>query len=69
MDIWFEFLNVHMNEKTTTCHYYRGFKWKNINIYSILIFFFMIQRPFRFICLFKVNINFDHKLVKDAKHF
>ncbi len=32
MDFWFEFLDIHMNEKTITCHDYHGFKWKNINI-------------------------------------
>jgi hypothetical protein len=31
----FEFLNIHMNEKTTTCHDCHGFKWQNINIYPI----------------------------------
>jgi hypothetical protein len=36
MDFWFEFLDIHMNEKTTTCHDCHGFKWQNINIYSIL---------------------------------
>jgi hypothetical protein len=38
MDFWFEFYDVHMNEKIT-CHNSHGFKWKNINIYSLLTFF------------------------------
>jgi hypothetical protein len=46
MDIWFEFLNVHMNEKTTTCRDYHGFKWQNINIYPILIIFLYDPMPF-----------------------
>jgi hypothetical protein len=36
MDFWFEFLDIHMNEKTITCH---GFKWQEFNIYAILIIF------------------------------
>jgi hypothetical protein len=36
MDFWFEFLDIHMNEKAITYHDYHGFKWKNINIYPIL---------------------------------
>jgi hypothetical protein len=39
MDFWFEFLDVHMNEKNITYNDCHGFKWKNINIYSILIIF------------------------------
>jgi hypothetical protein len=27
MDICFEFLNIHMSEKGTTCDDYYGFKW------------------------------------------
>ncbi len=38
MDFWFEFLDIHMNEKTT-CNDCHGFKWKNINIYPILTIF------------------------------
>jgi hypothetical protein len=34
---WFEFLNIHMNEKEITCHDCHGFKWQNINIYQIFI--------------------------------
>jgi hypothetical protein len=41
MDFWFEFLDIHMNEKTT-CNDYHSFKWKNINIDPILNFFFEI---------------------------
>jgi hypothetical protein len=26
MNFWFEFFDIHMNEKTTTCHDCRGFK-------------------------------------------
>jgi len=45
MDFWFEFLDIHMNEKTTyhDCH---GFKWQNINIYPILIVFLCNPTPF-----------------------
>ncbi len=39
MDIWFEFLDIHMNEKGPTCHDWHGFKWQNMNISSILIIF------------------------------
>ncbi len=45
MHFWFEFLYIHMNEKTT-CHNFHGFKWKNINIYFILIFFLCNLMPF-----------------------
>ncbi len=43
---WFEFLDIHMNEKTITCHDCHGFKWKNINIYPILINFLCNLTPF-----------------------
>jgi len=46
MDFWFQFLDIHMNEKELTCYDCHGFKWKNINIYPILIVFFAIQCPF-----------------------
>jgi len=46
LDFWFEFLNIHMNEKKKTCHGYHGFKWQNINIYSILIIFLYGLTPF-----------------------
>jgi hypothetical protein len=46
MDFWFEFLNIHMNEKTTTCHDCDGFKWQNINIYPILTIFLSNPMPF-----------------------
>jgi len=42
MDCWFEFFDIHMNEKKT-CHYFHGFKWQNINIYPILIIFVIIS--------------------------
>jgi len=29
MDFWFEFLDIHINKKTRTCHDCHGFKWKN----------------------------------------
>jgi hypothetical protein len=35
MDFWFEFFDIHMNEKKTTYHACHGFKWQNINISSI----------------------------------
>jgi hypothetical protein len=40
MDFGFEFLDIHMNEKTTIYHDCHGFKWQTINIYPILIFFY-----------------------------
>jgi len=46
VDFWFEFLDVHMNEKTTIFHDFHGFKWYNINIYLILTFFFGGSTPF-----------------------
>jgi hypothetical protein len=27
MNFWFEFLNIHMNEKIITCHDFHGLKW------------------------------------------
>jgi hypothetical protein len=39
MNFWFELFDIHMNEKTITCHYYHGCKWQNINIYPILTIF------------------------------
>jgi hypothetical protein len=46
MAFWFEFLNIHMNEKTITCHDCHGFKWQNININQILTIFFLGMMPF-----------------------
>ncbi len=46
MDFWFEFLDIHMNEKTTTCHDCHGFKWQNINMYSVLNIFLCDPMPF-----------------------
>jgi hypothetical protein len=49
MDFWFEFLDIHMNEKKKTCHDCHdchGFKWKNINIYPILTVFLSSFTPF-----------------------
>jgi len=46
MDFWFEFLNIHMNEKTITYKDYHGFKWQNINIYPILTIFLCSLTPF-----------------------
>jgi hypothetical protein len=51
MDFWFEFFNIDMNEIIIIFHDYHGFKWKNINIYPILIVFFVILRPFWLIVL------------------
>ncbi len=46
MNFWFEFLDIHMNEKTITyCDCY-GFKWQNINIYPISTNFLAVQRFF-----------------------
>ncbi len=40
MDFWFEFFNIHMNEKTRTCDDCIGnFTYQNINIFSNLIIF------------------------------
>jgi hypothetical protein len=46
MDFWFEFIDIHMNKKTITCHDYNGFKWKNINICPILTIFLCGPMPF-----------------------
>ncbi len=46
MNFWFEFLGICMNEKVTTCHDCHDFKWQNINIYPIWLFFFVVQHPF-----------------------
>ncbi len=46
MDFWFEFLEIHMNEKKKTYHDCHGFKWKNINIYLILTVFLCSLTPF-----------------------
>jgi len=46
MDFLFEFLNIHMNEKTKTCHDYHGFKWQKNNIYPTLIIFLCSPMPF-----------------------
>jgi hypothetical protein len=39
MDFWFDFLDIHMNEKGQTYHDCHGFKWLNINISPILTVF------------------------------
>jgi hypothetical protein len=46
MDFWFEFLDIYMNEKVITYHDSHDFKWKNINIYPILIVFLCGSKPF-----------------------
>jgi hypothetical protein len=46
MDFWFEFYDIHINEKAITFHDFHGFKWKNMNIYSILIVLFCGPMPF-----------------------
>jgi hypothetical protein len=46
MDVWFEFLEIRMNENVITCHDCHGFKWQNINIYPILIVFLCNLTPF-----------------------
>jgi hypothetical protein len=46
MNFWFEFLDIHMNKKTITCHDYQGFKWQNRNIYPILIVSLWNPMPF-----------------------
>jgi hypothetical protein len=51
MDFWFEFLDIHMNEKTIICHDCHGFKWQNINIYPILTIFICNPMPFLACCI------------------
>jgi hypothetical protein len=46
MDFWFEFINIHMNEKVITYHDGHGLKWKIINIYPILTIFLCCLMPF-----------------------
>jgi len=46
MDVWFEFLDIHMNEKTIICHDCHDFKRQNIIIYQNLTFFFCGPTPF-----------------------
>ncbi len=46
IDFWFEFFDIHMNEKTITCHDCHGFKWQSINIYQILTIFFVVRHLF-----------------------
>jgi hypothetical protein len=46
MDFSFEFLDIHMTEKTITCQDCHGFKWQNVNIYPILIIFLCGAMPF-----------------------
>jgi len=45
---WFEFLNIHMNEKEKTCH---GFKWQNVNVYPIWNVFLFNLMPFLGCCI------------------
>ncbi len=59
MDFWFDFLNIHMNEKIIffcDCH---GFKWQNRNIYPILIFFLCGLMPFLAHCNVIAPFCFD----------
>jgi hypothetical protein len=51
MDFWFEFFNIHMNEKTITCHDCHECKWQNINIHPILIVFLCGPMPFLARCI------------------
>jgi hypothetical protein len=46
MDFLFEFLDIHMNEITMTCHDCHGFEWQNINTYLILTIFLCSLTPF-----------------------
>ncbi len=45
MDFWFEFLDIHMNKKITTCHDCHGFKWEKIYLSLILTTFLYNRRP------------------------
>ncbi len=38
MTFWFEFFDIHMNEKTITCHDCHGFKWQDIKNFNIDFF-------------------------------
>ncbi len=38
MNFWFEFFDIHMNEKAITCHDFHGFKWQNIIFLNIDFF-------------------------------
>jgi hypothetical protein len=51
VDFLFELFNIHMNEKTITCHDCHGFKWQNINIYPILTIFLCGSTPFLARCI------------------
>jgi hypothetical protein len=46
MDFLFEFLNIHSNQNTISCHDCHGFKWHNINIYLFLTIYLCSLTPF-----------------------
>jgi hypothetical protein len=56
-----------MNEKTITCHDCHGFKWKNINIYPILIVLIYSSMPFLIRCIViapsKIMMIFKNKII------
>ncbi len=65
MNFWFKFLNIHMNEKSITCHDCHGFKCQNIKIYQILIIFLCDPTPFRAYWIVTAPIDQSHvKLVE-----
>jgi hypothetical protein len=68
MNFWFEFFDIHMNEKATTCHECHGFKWKNINIYANFDFFLLSNTLFGLLdCLHTHNFTSSQHVGKDLK--
>jgi hypothetical protein len=63
MDFWFEFLDIHMNEKVITRHDFHGFQWQNINLCSILTIFLYNLTPFSHVKLWL------HLMVLDAMEY
>jgi hypothetical protein len=43
MDFWFEFFNIHMNEKGKTWHDYHGFKMVRRKYFSNFDYFLVVQ--------------------------
>jgi hypothetical protein len=55
-----------MNEKAMICHDCDGFKWKNINIYSILIVFLCGPMPF-LACWIVITPTYIHFQIVNLK--
>jgi hypothetical protein len=66
MDFWFEFFNIHMNEKTITCNEYHGFKWQNIKIHQILIVFPYNSTPF--LACWIMTTRHEHEILELTSH-